>query len=265
MRRVIIKKMNSREKESGFSLLELVIYVAIFAVSSTFLVAILTSITRVQVREKSANEVNHQIGFVGSAIERLVQDSSLIDIDSGTATSSLVLRMASTTLDPTTVFASGSIIYIQEATSTAVALTDSRVNVDKFSVTKFENPGGKAIVHVTLALSYSTDNLRSRFSKAVQLAVSKISAANFDSNLVPNTNNNYDLGSASYNWKDGYFAGNIGVGVAPSSSVRLITNGDIAFTTSTKGLVFTAPNGTSCFRLTITNGGALSTSSITCP
>jgi prepilin-type N-terminal cleavage/methylation domain-containing protein len=256
--------MKKRESHKGFSLIELIVYVAIFAVSSVFLVAILTSVTRVQIRQKSANEVNHQISFVGTTIERLVQESSLIDIDAGVATSTLVIRMSSSTLDPTRIYASSSLIYLEEATSTPIALTDSRVKVDSFSVVKYENPGGKAIVHVNLALSYNADNTQTKFSRAVQLAVARISAANFDASLLPNSNNSFDFGSASFTWKDGYFSGNLGIGTTPSSNAKIIASGDITVSTSSKGLVLTSADA-SCYRLTVTNGGSLTTTSITCP
>jgi hypothetical protein len=40
--------------------------------------------------------------------------------------------------------------------------------------------------------------------------------------------------------------------------------GDVNVTSSAAGLVLTAPNG-SCWRVTVSNAGALSTASITCP
>lgn len=248
----------------GFSLIELLIYVSIFAISSVFLVAILTSVTQVQVRQKSMNEVNHQISFVSETAERLIQESSLVDIDAGVTTSTLVLRMTTSSLDSTKIFASGTIVFLQEGTSTAIGLTDSRIKVDKFSVVKLENPGSRAIVNLNLAMSYNTSNIRAKFSRAIQFTVARISAASFDSSLLPNANSSYDLGNTSYNWRDAYFNGNIGVGTAPSSSARIIARGDIGVSTSSKGLILTSANGT-CYRITITNGGSFSTSSVTCP
>lgn len=257
--------MTSVDKNvSGFSLVELLIYVAIFSVSSVFLVAILTSVTRVQLRQRSYNEVNHQISFVASTIERLVQESVVVDIDSGIATSTLILRMATSTVDPTKIYASGTLVYIQEGTSTPITLTDSHVSVDNFSVSKFENAGSKSLVHVNLALSYNTNNTQAKFSRAIQFAVARISAASFDSSILPNNSASYDIGSASYQWRDAYFGGNIGIGVAPASSFRILTPGDIAISTSTRGLILTSPNNT-CYRVAVSNAGALSASSVTCP
>ncbi|MFA6365530.1 MAG: type II secretion system protein, partial [Candidatus Paceibacterota bacterium] len=52
-------------EESGFTLIEILIYAVIFSVSAVFLVNILTSITQTQVRQTSINEVNQQVSFVG--------------------------------------------------------------------------------------------------------------------------------------------------------------------------------------------------------
>src|SRR3989344_336306 len=130
------------ERRSGFTLVEVLIYTVIFAVSAVFLVSILTAITRVQSRQSSVNEVNAQISFVDKTIQRLVREASLVEMTAGEATTTLKLRMASSTLDPTLVYtdASNTAVYIQEGSSTAQALTDSNVSVNNFLVTKYENP-----------------------------------------------------------------------------------------------------------------------------
>lgn len=253
-----------KDSRKGFSLIELMIYIAIFSVSSSFLVAILTAVTRIQVKQRSMNEVNHQLAFVTNTVQRLVQESSVIDVQSGTVTSTLRLRMASSSLDPTLIFASSSAVYLKEGSNEAIALTDSKVVVDSILVEKSENSGGKAIVQVSIAVRYNTTDEKSKFNRTIQTAVTRVSAASFDSDLLPNSSNSYDLGNASYNWKNAYFAGGIGVGVPPVFGAKIKTDGDLAFSTSTVGMVLMSSNGT-CYRVGISNAGAFSTSSISCP
>jgi prepilin-type N-terminal cleavage/methylation domain-containing protein len=261
----------------GFTLVELLIYVAIFGVSAVFLVSILTSVTRTQVRQVSGNEVNQQLSFVASTIQRLVRNSSLIANEAGVSSTTLVLRMASSTLDPTFIYvdASSTAIYLQEGTSTPIRLTDEKVAVGNFSVTKKEPSGGLAVVHVDLTLDYQTTVESSRASRTWSGAIARISAATFDSSILPNAAGSLDIGSASLNWASAYFSGNVtigtngqlGVGGSPSalSTTKILsTNGDIGFSTSTYGLILKSSNGT-CYRLGVTNAGALSTSSVTCP
>ena len=249
----------------GFSLIELLIYISIFVAISVFLVSILVIFTQIHVKQSSRNEVNNQISFVNTTIQRLVRESSLVDMTSNAATSTLNLRMASSTLDPTLVYLSDNTIYLKEGSYDPLPLTDSRVTVDDFLATKYENPGGHAIVQVYLTISYSTQGIQAKFKRTIRTAISRVTAATFDSSILPNTGGTYDIGNASQSWKDAYFSGNVGIGVSPSAAWSIKATGNIGFTTSTKGIVLMAPNGTSCFRLSVTNTGVIATSSVSCP
>ncbi|MBI2278999.1 MAG: prepilin-type N-terminal cleavage/methylation domain-containing protein [Candidatus Brennerbacteria bacterium] len=270
----MIKEMNRR---GGFTLIELIVYMAIFAVSAVFLVSILTSVTRTQVRQASGNEVNQQLSFVASTIQRLVRSASVIENDAGVASTTLLLRMASSTADPTKIYvdASSTAIYLAEATSTPMRLTDDKVTVGNFSVTKQEPSGGLAVVQIDLTLEYQTTATRAKTSRTWRGAVARISAATFDSGIVPNASGNLDIGSASLLWRDAYFSGDVtvgasgqlGVGGNPSalSTTKIFaTGGDIGFATSTYGIILKSPNST-CYRLGVSNAGAITTSSVTCP
>ena len=254
------------QRQKGFSLIELLIYIGIFAASSVFLVSILIIFTRIHVRQTSINEVNGQLSFINNTIQRLVRDSSLIDMEAGTATSTITLRMASSTLDPTSVYLDKdeSIIYLSEGGNNPLPLTDTNIVVDDFSVTKYENPGGHAIVQVYVAVRYNTENPKAKFRRTLYTAISRVSAATFDSDVLPNTGNSYDMGNSTSTWRDAYFSGNIGIGVSPTASARIKSAGNIGFTSSTEGIIFVTPSG-SCLKMTLTNSGNVSTSSVACP
>ncbi len=241
----------NQERSSGFSLVELLIYIAIFVVSGTLLVAILTSVTRVQVRQNSVNTVNRQIEFITGLIQRKVQESSAIDIGSGTPQEILILRMQSEALDPTKISQVDGRLFIEEGEGEAKALTGPDVRVDLFKVTKYGNPDGRATVHVDIGLSYNTESPREKFSRVIETAVTRISAANFDSDLVP-TGANLNVGNEGNRWKDGYFSG------------KLKTDGNIAITNSSAGLVLKAPGGT-CYKVTVDDTGTLLRTVEPCP
>ncbi|MDO8752197.1 MAG: type II secretion system protein [Candidatus Wolfebacteria bacterium] len=241
----------NRKQNSGFSLVELLIYIAIFVVSGTMLVAILTSVTRVQVRQNSVNTVNRDIEFITGLIQRKVEESSAIDMEAGTPQGTLILRMPDGALDPTKISKVDERLFIEEGESEAHALTGPDVRVDLFKVTKYGNPGGRAIVHVNIGLSYNTESPREKFSRVIETAVTRISAANFDSDLVP-TGANLNVGNEGNRWKDGYFSG------------KLKTDGNIAITNSSAGLVLKAPGGT-CYKLAVNDSGGLVTAVEPCP
>ncbi len=256
--------------KKGFTLVELLIYVAIFAVTAIFLVAILTTFTRIQLRQSAVNEVNHQVSFVSSVVKQLVQGSSLVDMTDGVTTSTLDLRMASSSSDPTLVYSSGTAVYMQQGSSSPVALTNSSVNVTNFSVTKYESPGGAAIVQLNLSLAYNNPNPASQFSQSLQVAVARISAATFDSSLYPASSTSLDFGSVVNPWGNGYFSGNLNVGgevlsgSGVSGATAMKANGNIGFTSSAQGPVLMAPGGT-CFLIGVNASGTLTTVAAACP
>ncbi|MAF80114.1 hypothetical protein CL629_03490 [bacterium] len=247
-----------KQDRRGFSLVELLIYISIFVVSSIFLVAILTSVTKVQVRQKSTNTVNEQITFVTQTIQRIVQGSSLIDMEAGISSPSLLLRMSQGELDPTIVSVKDNRLFIQQgAGGLETALTDTNVRVDNFEITKFENPGGGAIVHANIALSYDTDNPKEKFSRVIETAITRISAASFDSDLIPIGVRS--IGNSSNKWKDGYFSGAVGIGTnAPSDGPKLRVTGDIDLPNAGDGIILQSPLG-ACYKLTVSEEGAIVT------
>ena len=268
-----MKSLNFKAKE-GFSLIELLIYIAIFTATSSFLVSILVIFTRVHVRQNSVNEVNQQISFVNNIIQQKIRGSSLVDMDAGVSTSTLTLRMPLSTLgeDKTTIYLDSdeNIIFIQEGGSSPVPLTDSNVVVQDFLVTKYENPGGRSIVQVYIVIDYNTENPGSKYKRTLYTAISRVSAATFDSHVLPNADNSLDLGNGGRKWRDGYFSGEIGIsggigiGVAPVSGIGIVLNKNIVFNDDTVGVVLEAPGGGPCYRLGVTASGQITTSTATC-
>ncbi len=262
--------MRRLKQEKGFSLIELLIYIAIFAVVSIFLVAILTTFTRIQVQQTASNEVNHQISFVSSVVKQMVQNSSLVDMTDGVATSTIDLRMASSSADPTLIYASGTMVYLEQGSSSPVALTNSNVNVTNFSATKYESPGGASIVQVNMSLAYNNSSPANQFSQSLQIAAARISAATFDSSIYPASSTSLDLGSAANPWGNGYFSQNLNVsgqinsGSGVSGATAMKANGNIGFSSAAQGLILMSPGG-SCFLVGVNASGTLATSLVTCP
>jgi hypothetical protein len=58
--------------------------------------------------------------------------------------------------------------------------------------------------------------------------------------------------------------GNIGVGTSTPTAKLQVTDGDIYVSTVGKGIILKSPNG-SCFRVTVSDAGALGTAGVTCP
>ena len=255
-----------RVSSSGFTLVEVLVYAIIFSISAVFLVGILIAVTRTQLSQTSVNEVNQQLSFVTNTIQRLVRDASVIENDAGVSSSTLVLRMASSTADPTRIYSSSSVLYLAEGTAVPVALTNEKVSVSNFSINKLQNEGGFAIVQIDLTIEYNTTNPQLESARTWRSAVSRISAATFDYSVVPGTNNIYDLGNASYKWKDAYFSGGVAIGASsiPAGYQLILSANDLALQGAGKGVVLKSSGG-SCFRVGVSDSGGIATTSVTCP
>lgn len=106
----------------------------------------------------------------------------------------------------------------------------------------------------------------------------QVSAATFDSDIVPETASTYGLGTFSGDWTSIndtiFFDGSNNVGISNSSfspSARLhvrgdvrVTNGDIYIDSSSRGVILVSLSG-SCWRLAVDNAGVLSSATTTCP
>ncbi|OGZ52514.1 MAG: hypothetical protein A3B25_02390 [Candidatus Ryanbacteria bacterium RIFCSPLOWO2_01_FULL_48_26] len=255
----------------GFTLIELLIFSAIFTVLMISFISILVTVSTIYSRQSGVAEVNQQSQFLLQQIQYYTERASLIELSPDVATTTLKLRMAASTEDPTYLFLSGGALYLKQTDAgIAQPLTSSRVTVSSMNFTKRQNAPGHDSVSVSFVIAFNTQNLKQRFSQTLQMAVARVSAATFDSNVVPSSAATYKLGVASQAWNSIndaiYFSGsNVGIGASFPNSKLQISGGDVYVDTPNSGLVLKGPSGVSCYRVTITDGGSLATSSISCP
>jgi hypothetical protein len=256
------------KERGGFTLMELVIFAGIFTLTVASFLTVLVAMTRVQVRQSGAAEVNQQSQFLLQTIQRYVEQSSMIDLARDSATTTLRLRMASSSYDPTLLFASGTALWIQEGSSTPQVLTSPKVTITNLSFVKHENPGGHDSVSVVFTANYNAPNAASNFVQSLTTSVARVSAATFDSNIIPSTGNTFKLGASAGDWQSVnntiIFSGsNVGIGVTPTAKFQ-VNSGDVYIDTTSRGVIQKSADGT-CWRLAVSNAGALSAASTTCP
>ncbi len=258
---------------AGFTLIEIIIFAALFAISISGMALILIAITRVQVRQSASVEVAGQSQRLLQIIQQRVEQSSGVELPTDVSTTTLKLRMQGS-VDPTYIYVSGNVAYLKETDSgTPEALTSDLVRVTDLAFVKRVNNRGKDSVAVNFTVSFNTSNIQQSFVHVLDTAIARVSAATFDSDIRASSSNLYKIGAGTQEWKsinDTIYFGsavNVGVGITPASSgVKLqVSGGHIFPSDAQSGIIFKAPNGSSCYLLTITNVGQFATSSVACP
>ncbi len=256
--------------KNGFTLIELMIFSAIFSVIMIAFISILVAITTVQGRQSGVSEVTQQSQFLLQQIQYYVERSSLIEMNSDVATDTLKLRMAASAEDPIYIYLSNNTVYIKQTDGgIAQPLTSNKVLVSNMSFTKRSNAPGHDSVAVSFSVSYNTGGIQQRFAEGLQTAIARVSAATFDSDVRAGSSNQYVIGAASGEWKsiNGtiYFNGsNVGVGALSPGAKLQVSGGDVYLDTTTKGVVLRSSDG-ACWRVTPSTTGTLTTASLTCP
>ena len=245
---------------AGLTIIELLLFSAIFAVTSLVFITILLVIMRIQLRETGNAEVNQQTQFLIQTLQYRIERSYLIDIPADTATTTLTLRMPTGT-DPTVIYAASSSgitgLYFTESTGPSQRLTSDRVNLSNVSFIRRRNPPGHDSVIVAFTMNYVTQNPQQQAAKTVNFSIARSGNVPFDSDLLDPPANNV-IGSVPGEWRsinETIFLstnGNVGIGT-PNPTSKLDIAGNLRFIgasgTSTcdatrRGTIWYSPGGT---------------------
>ena len=255
---------------SAYTLIELLVFVAISAVAIVAFVSILIVTVRVQTTQSSSAEVQTQSTALLQQIQYYVQNSALVNIPTNTPTSTLSLRMGTGSVDPTTITLSNGIVYVQQGSGPPQPLTSNRIVISNLAFTRHANPPAHDSVNIAFTATANTNNIQQLFSQALNTTVTQVSAASFDSNIVPSSTNIYSLGTTGSVWNNInnviYFNGsNVGIGTA-SALAPLEVQGNDIFVYNPSGASYVTlrdPSG-GCWRVAVNASGTLSTASVAC-
>lgn len=158
---------------SGFTILELLLYVGI---SSTVLLAVslfLSTIFAVRVKNAAISEVEGQGAFVVNTITQSVRNATGINAPTlGVGGTSLSIATASSSTSPIVFFVSSGVMRMTEGVGTAIPITNSHVTVSNFVVTNLSRLGTPGIVHITFTLTFNNPSGRSEYDVARTFTVS---------------------------------------------------------------------------------------------
>lgn len=154
----------TRSNHSGYTLIELLLYVVIVG---SFLIALssffITS-TEARVKGESIAEVNDQGIAVMDHITQTIRNGSAITSPAAAASASaLTITVPTSSLSPTIFSVSNGALQVKEGTAAAVALTNSNVQVSNVTFKNLTRSGTSGIVQISFTLTRVNNGGRTEF------------------------------------------------------------------------------------------------------
>ena len=161
-------KIITQEKEKGFSMVEMIIYIAIFAIFVGALITFSLNINSSRLRSQMMLEVKDQGADLMRTLTTSIKNATVIN-NPGTGVSSGVLSINTSNLQTTpTIFSEdGEALYITEGTSSPIALTNNKVKLTNLTFTNVSQSSTPGIIKIRFTIS----NTASKSSPAEQYSV----------------------------------------------------------------------------------------------
>lgn len=144
-----------RTHKRGFTLIEILLGIALMGIIILVLTGLLFLLFQAQVKHQVISEVEYQGAFIIKKITQTIHNADSISSPlPGTQGSSLSLAMISASKNPTIFDLSNSHIRITEGTGSAISLSSSRVHITNFQITHLsqsQTPGSLRIQYTISA------------------------------------------------------------------------------------------------------------------
>lgn len=122
---------------SGFTFIETLLYIALIGVIMPAVIMLAYSAFSVRSEVRASAVLNENIRFALSRLNATVGEATGITTPSGGTTSStLILTMATSTMNPTTFNLSGGALTMQQGTGTATTITSSEITISNLTFTR---------------------------------------------------------------------------------------------------------------------------------
>lgn len=149
----------------GFTLIEMILYVAI---SSTVLIGLTTALSVVlesRVRNQTITEVDSQGLQVMQIITQTIRNAKVINLPvSGSASSSISIKTLSTSTNPTIFNVANGVVYITEGANASIPLTNSHVFVSDISFQNLSRIGTTDIIHISFQITYLSGSTKGEYN-----------------------------------------------------------------------------------------------------
>ncbi len=142
--------------QAGYTLVELLLYIAIFGAVALAATSFFTVITTARTKNQSIAEVNDQGAMVMNAMLQTIHDATSITTPAAAGSgASLTLVVPTATLSPTIYNLSGTTLQIKEGAAAVVAITSSDVQITSLTFKNLTRAGTAGIVQVSFTMKHT--------------------------------------------------------------------------------------------------------------
>jgi prepilin-type N-terminal cleavage/methylation domain-containing protein len=146
--------MKKHTRQTGYTLIELLLYVALIGVLLSAVVAFFGITADARIKNQTISEINDQGTYALDYIAQVARNATSISSPTvGASGTSLTLVVPTASLSPTTLSVTNGILQVKEGTAAAVSLTSSEVKIDSLNVSNLSRSGTSGIIQVSLTLS----------------------------------------------------------------------------------------------------------------
>jgi Tfp pilus assembly protein PilW len=145
---------NIIRSKKGFSLVETIIYVAIFSIFIAGTASFMSGISASRLNNQMVLEINDQGSKAMKMITQSIRDASQVNSPTiGNTALNLSLATPFSTTSPTVFSESGGVLYITEGSGSAVALTNNKVIVSDLLFSNMSRPSTTNIIKISFKLT----------------------------------------------------------------------------------------------------------------
>ena len=158
---------NIFKNKIGFSLVETIVYVAIFSIFIGGIVTFINTMSASRLNNQMILEVNDQGSKVMKTITQSIRVASQVNSPTITNTAlNLSLATAVPSTNPTVFSLDSGVIYMTEGVSPAVALTNNKVIASGLTFSNFSRPDTPDVIKISFTLTSinATSSLSGKYS-----------------------------------------------------------------------------------------------------
>ncbi len=153
------------QTHSGFTLVELLLYVSITAIILLATSGFLFMLLEARIKNQTIAEVEQQGLQVMQLITQTARNAEAVTSPAvGTSASSLTLDVVTVVSDPTVFDLASGVIRITEGAGSAVALTNSRVTASALTFQNLSRPSTPGTVRISFTLTHVNPTGRNEYN-----------------------------------------------------------------------------------------------------